>query len=129
MQQQRFMTEIWSDGSPKLQVVSVSLKGVFEQERLDRQYIDFIRTLHSRMIEAGATVEYQRGGNPLIIWTGFAVFTAVTIGMLWLVVRAMQEAEFGFTALFVWRGWNYFGRNRPGVYQPDALPALLLPKL
>jgi hypothetical protein len=59
----------------------------------------------------------------------------VTFGVLWLVVRALQEGAYGgaafivaFIALFVWRGWNFFSRNRPGVYRPDALPALLLPK-
>jgi hypothetical protein len=135
VQQQRYMTEIWSDGTPKLQIISSSVKGMFEQERLDRPYIDFVSTLHQRMIDARATAEYQQGGNPLIIWPGFAIFTAVTLGMLWLVVRALQEDAFSgalfiaaFIALFVWRGWNYFGRNRPGVYRPDALPALLLPK-
>lgn len=134
-QQQRFMTEVWSDGTPKLPIVSSSMRGMFDQERLDRPYIDFISALHRRLIDANVNVEYRQGGNPVIIWTGFTVFTAVTLGMLWLVVRALQEAEFGgalfiaaFMALFVWRGWNYFGRNRPGVYRPDALPALLLPK-
>jgi hypothetical protein len=135
MQQRRFMTEVWADGMPKLQIVSSSWKSMFEQERFDRPYAEFVAGLHRRMIEAGATAEYQQGGNPPIIWFGFTTFTAVTLGMLWLVVRALQEGAFsgalfiaGFIALFVWRGWNYFSRNRPGVYRPDALPALLLPK-
>lgn len=135
MQQRRFMTEIWADGTKKLPIVSSSVKGVFEQEAFDKPYVDFVTELHRRMMRAGATADYQQGGHPLIIWTGFAIFTAVTLGMLWLVVRALQEVELGgalfiagFIALFVWRGWNYFNRNRPGVYRPDALPALLLPK-
>lgn len=135
MQQKRFMTEIWSDGTPKLPIVSSSFKGMFEQEAFDRPYVDFISELHRRIVEAGATPEFRQGGNPVVIWTGFAVFTAVTIGMLWLVVRALLEAEFGgalfiaaFIALFVWRGWNYFSRNRPDAYRPDALPQQLLPR-
>jgi hypothetical protein len=135
MQQQRFMTEIWADGIPKLQVISSSWKSMFEQERFDRPYTDFVAGLHRRLIDAGAQVEYLQGGNPLIIWPGFVIFTAVTLGMLWLVVRALQEGAFSgalfiaaFIALFVWRGWNYFSRNRPGIYRPDALPALLMPK-
>jgi hypothetical protein len=135
MQQQRFMTEVWADGMPKLQIVSSSWKSMFEQERFDHAYAEFVTALHSRMIEAGTPAEYLQGGHPLIIWTGFVFFTAVTLGMLWLVVRALQEAVFGgalfiavFVALFVWRGWNYFNRNRPSVYRPDALPPLLLPK-
>jgi hypothetical protein len=136
MQQRRFLTEIWADGCPKLPIVSSSWKSVFEQEALDRSYVDFITELHRRMAQAGASAQYQRGGNPLIIWTGFAIFTAVTFGMMWLVLRALQEGEYGgaafivaFVALFAWRGWNFFSRNRPGVYRPDALPELLLPTL
>jgi hypothetical protein len=135
MQQKRFMTEVWAEGMPKLQIVSSSWKSMFEQERFDRAYADFITALHRCMIEASARAEYQQGSNPLIIWPGFAVFTAVTLGMLWLVVRALQEGAFSgalfiaaFIALFVWRGWNYFSRNHPGVYRPEALPVLLLPK-
>lgn len=84
---------------------------------------------------AGATPQFVSGRNPLVVWPGFAVFTAVTLGMLWLVVRALQDGAYGgaifiaaFIALFVWRGWNFFSRNRPGVYRADALPPLLLPK-
>jgi hypothetical protein len=136
MQQRRFMTEIWADGCPKLPIVSSSWKSVFEQEALDRPYVDFITELHRRMAQAGAAAQYNKGGNPLIVWAGFAVFSAVTLGMAWLVVRALQEGAQGgavfivaFIALFVWRGWNFFRRNWPGVYRPDALPELLLPKL
>jgi hypothetical protein len=31
-------------------------------------------------------------------------------------------------ALFVWQGSNFFRRNRPSDYRPDALPPELLPK-
>ena len=33
-----------------------------------------------------------------------------------------------FLGLFLWHGSNYFRRNRPGVYAPDALPDLLVPR-
>ncbi len=136
VQQRRFMMEIWADGSPKLPIVSSSWKSIFEQEAFDEPYVAFVTEFHRRMMRAGTKVEYAQGGNPLIFWTGFAVFTAVTLGMLWLVILAMYEGAFSgalfiaaFIALFVWRGWNYFNRNRPGVYRPDALPVLLLPRL
>jgi hypothetical protein len=50
-------------------------------------------------------------------------------------VRALQAdaragAAFvaGFLALFLWQGGNFFRRNRPGLYRPDAIPAALMPK-
>jgi hypothetical protein len=30
--------------------------------------------------------------------------------------------------LFLWQSGNFFRRNRPGLYRPEALPAELLPK-
>ncbi len=33
-----------------------------------------------------------------------------------------------FMLLFVWQGGNFFRRNKPGYYRPDALPELLMPK-
>jgi hypothetical protein len=50
-------------------------------------------------------------------------------------VRALQAdskggAAFigGFLVLFLWQGGNFFRRNRPGLYRPEALPAELMPK-
>ena len=33
-----------------------------------------------------------------------------------------------FLALFLWQGGNFFRRNRPGLYRPDAPPEELLPQ-
>jgi len=51
-------------------------------------------------------------------------------------VRALQAhtisvAAFiaAFLALFLWQGGNFFRRNKPGRYRPDALPPELLPKV
>ena len=59
----------------------------------------------------------------------------MALGLAFLVVRALQaDAKGGaaviggFLALFLWQGGNFFGRNRPCLYRPDALPAELMPK-
>jgi hypothetical protein len=135
MQSYRFVTEIWADGAPKLQIVSTSWKSMFEQERLDRPYSAFVAELHRRLAQAGATPQFIRGSNPLIYWAGAAVFAAVVLCLLGLSVRAIQAGAIGgmlfiaaFIAMFGWHGVNFLRRNRPGTYSPDALPDLLLPK-
>jgi len=135
MQSYRFVTELWADGAPKLRIVSTSWKSMFEQERLDRPYAAFVAELHRRLAQAGATPQFLRGTNPLIYWAGGAVFAAVVLGMLLLVVRALQSGStagalfiVAFIAMFGWHGVNFLRRNRPGAYSPDALPDLLLPK-
>jgi hypothetical protein len=135
MQTHRYQTEIWADGAPKLTIVSSSWKSMVEQERLDEAYTAFLVALHQRLAEAGAPVSFEQGSSPLRYWPGLAFFAGLSFGLAFLIVRALQSdaiagAAFvaAFLGLFLWHGGNFFRRNRPGVYRPDALPELLLPK-
>ena len=135
MQSHRFMTELWADGAPKLEILSSSWKSMVEQERLDGRYTAFVAELHRRIALAAAPARFEKGSNPLLYWPGLIVFIGVSLGLALLLVRALQAnakggAAFigGFLALFLWQGGNFFRRNRPGRYSPEALPADLLPK-
>ncbi len=135
LQTQRYVMEVWGAGAPKLQAVSSSWKSMVEHERLDKAYSAFVAELHRRLAEAKAPVSFEQGSHPLGYWPGLAVFSAVSLGLAFLILRALQsEAPGGalfiaaFLGLFLWHGGNYFRRNRPGVYSPGALPELLVPK-
>ena len=135
LQSQRFLTEIWAAGAPKLEIVSSSWKSMFDQERLDKSYSAFVVELHRRVAAAQAPVRCERGMPALRHWAGLVVFAGVALGISVLIVRALQTGAWSgaafiaaFLALFVWHGGNYLRRNRPGVYHPDALPADLLPQ-
>ena len=135
MQWHRFLTEVWADGAPKLEIISSSWKSVFEQERLDKSYSAFVAELHRRVAGAAMPVRYEQGRNPLLYWPGFVAFVGVALGLAALIVRALQADALGgaafigaFLALVLWQGGNFVRRNRPGVYRPDALPSELLPK-
>jgi len=135
MQTHRFVTEIWAPGVPRLVIVSSSWKSLVEQERLDAPYAAFVRELHRRLRDAGAPVDYVQGRNPLSYWPGLALFVVVGLGLAAAVARALQTHALGgavvvagFLALFLWQGGNFFHRNRPGRYSPQALPAQLMPK-
>src|ERR1700686_37093 len=134
MQSHRFITEIWADGAPKLKIVSSSWKSMFDQERQDKAYADFISALHRRMT-AASPARFEQGTHPLMYWPGVIVFFVLTIGVAGLIVRAIEAGTWGgaafvavFLVFFLWRGRDFFRRNRPGVYRPDALPAELMPK-
>lgn len=136
MQTHRFLTEVWADDAPKLEIVSSSWKSVVEQERLDKPYAAFVAELHRRLVEAQAPTRFEQGRNPITYWSGLAVFAGAALGLAFLIVRALQSnvvsaAVFiaAFLAIFLWQGGNFFRRNRPGVYRPDAPPAELLPKV
>ena len=135
MQSHRFMTELWADGAPKLEILSSSWKSMVEQARLDGRYTAFVAELHRRIALAAALARFEKGSNPLLYWPGLIAYVGVSLGLALLVMRALQVnakggAAFigGFLALFLWQGGNFFRRNRPGRYSPEALPADLLPK-
>jgi len=134
MQSHRFMTELWADGAPKLEILSSSWKSMVEQERLDKPYAEFVAELHRRLARAAPPARYEQGSHPLMYWPGLVAFVGVSLGLAFLIVRALQVGTKGgaafigaFLALFLWQGGNFFRRNRPGLYRPDALPADLMP--
>ncbi len=135
MQPNRFVTELWADGAPRLEIASSSWKSMTEQERLDARYTAFVTELHRRLALAAAPARFQQGKHPLLFWPGLVFFVLVALALAAVVTRALQlhfisVAAFmaALLALFVWQGSNFFRRNRPGSYQPDALPPELLPK-
>jgi hypothetical protein len=135
MQTHRFITEIWSAGHPKIQIVSVSWRNIMEQERLDRLYSDFVTELHRRVAAAGAQARFSTGLPFMTYWVGVVIFGAVLLATGALVVRAATSVQWAATAVvaifflvFAYQLGTYFYRNRPGRYRPDAIPSSVLPK-
>ena len=122
MQSHRFVTELWADGAPKLRIVSASWKSMFEQERLDRPYSAFVAELHRRLAQAGATPQFLRGTNSLIYWAGAAVFAAVVLGMLLLVVRALQSGSTAGALFIVTRNRETWGPGHDALVRLSPPP-------
>ena len=135
MQSHRFITELWSDDAPKIQIASVSWRSMVEQERQDQAYNAFVTDLHRRLAAAGTRATFQTG-MPLILFAiGIVVYAGALLGFAALTVRALQISEWagaavvgGFFLLFAWQVGNYFRRNWPGTYRADALPAHVMPR-
>jgi hypothetical protein len=134
MQSQRYLTEIWAERSPKLEIVSSSWKSMVEQVRLDADYSAFVDELHRRLAGAGSTARFEQGSPALLYWPGLVIFVGVAFGLAGLAVRTLQAKTLGgaafvgiFLALFLWQGGNFFRRNRPGTYSVDAPPVELMP--
>ena len=135
MQSHRFMTELWAEGTPKLKILSISWKSMVEQERKDKSYAAFVAELHRRIALAAPSARFEQGSHPLLYWPGLLVFVGGALGFAALITRALQAGAMsgaafvgGFLGLFLWQGGNFFRRNRPGLYRPEALPAELMPK-
>ena len=135
MQNYRFVTEVWPESGPKLQIASTSWKSLVEHQRLDAEYRAFVSELSRRVGAAGGNTAFDTGSPAFLYWPGVLVFTGASFALAALAVRALQEQAWGgaafiaaFFALFLYQAGNFFRRNRPGTYSPDAVPPLLLPK-
>jgi hypothetical protein len=135
MQSRRFVTEIWSDSLPKIQIVSVSWRSVVEQERLDGAYSAFVSELHKRLKPSGREVQFTAGLPVVSYWIGITIFAVVLVTMAVLLVRALRLGEWGASviiggifAAFALQIGNFFRRNFPLRYSADAIPPGVLPR-
>jgi hypothetical protein len=135
MQNYRFLTEIWTADGPKLQIASTSWKSLVEHERLDAPYRAFVTELSRRVGAAGGQTSFETGSPAFLYWPGVVVFLGASLALAGLVVRALAEQAWGgaafiaaFLAFFLWQAGTFFRRNRPGSYDPAAIPPQVLPK-
>lgn len=136
LQSHRFVTEIWSRDTPKISIASTSWRSLVEQERLDAAYRAFIGELHRRLAAAGTSARFSSGMPLAVYGLGVAVFAALTGVMIVLAGRAALAGDWagaalvaGFLALFGWQVGNFFRRNQPRRYRPEALPEAVLPRV
>ena len=135
MQSRRFVTEIWSTDNPKLQIVSVSWRSVVEQARQDDAYSAFVTELHRRLAASGSIVQFTTGLPAVSYWFGVVIFVAVLFSMAAMIVKTLRLGQWSVSAIiaaifavFALQIGNYFRRNRPSRYRPDAIPREVLPK-
>ena len=134
MQSHRFVAEIWPSGESKIQIVSVSWRSMMEQQRLDAAYSAFIAELHRRIAIARGGTQFSAGLPRAIYWIGVTVFSAVLLATAALVLRAARTGQWAatavvamFLAVFAYQIGQYFYRNQPRRYQPDSIPAAVMP--
>src|SRR4051812_18412768 len=135
MQSRRFVTEIWSADNPKIQIVSVSWRSVIEQVRQDGPYSDFVTELHRRLAACSSTAQLTTGLPAISYWFGVLTFVAVVVAMAVVMLRTARLEQWSASAIvaaifavFALQIGNYFRRNKPSRYRPDAIPREVLPK-
>lgn len=135
MQNHRFATELWVTDGPKLQIASSSWKGIVEQERFDAGYRAFVTELARRIGAAGGQTIFQTGSPAFIYWPGVAVAVVAFGALAMLIYRALETGSWSgaafivaFLALFFWQAGTFFHRNKPGTFDPRAIPPHVLPR-
>jgi hypothetical protein len=135
MQSRRFVTEIWSDRNPKIQIPSASWRSAVDQDRADTSYTSFVVELHRRLAAANTSVQFFTGMPAVSYWIGAVAFGAALLALIVLVLHALWIGEWAgaavmgvLCAVFAFQFGDYFLRNRPGRYRPDSLPSNVLPR-
>ena len=135
MQNYRFLTEIWPGSGPKLQIASTSWKSLVEHQRLDADYRSFVGDLCRRVGAAGGKTDFVTGSPAFLFWPGVVVLVGAGVALIGLIIRAITEQQWGgagfiaaFLAFFLWQAGNFFHRNRPGRFDPTAVPPQVLPR-
>jgi hypothetical protein len=136
LQTHRFLTEIWGELSPKLQISSTSFRGLMEQQRQDAEYTAFIGELHRRLATSGSGVRFEAGMNRWLYWLGSLVMLAIAVALVGLMGRTMLNRDIagfavvaGVMLLFAWQVGTMFYRNRPLIYRPEQPPPAVLPRV
>jgi hypothetical protein len=134
MASRRFLAEIWSPNTPKLQIASTSWRSIVEIERQDAAYTAFVEALHRRLRASGSIAVLETGSPVWLYWPGVVMFVILLLALAVLAVRALQAGStvgaifvVAFIALSLWQVGDFFRRNRPGVYSADAIPPQVLP--
>src|SRR5258708_1653681 len=115
MQNYRFVTEVWPENGPKLQIASTSWKSLVEHQRLDAEYRAFVSELSRRIGAAGRNTAFDTGSPAFLYWPGVVIFTGAALALAALAVRALQQQAWGgaafvaaFCALFLYQAGNFF---------------------
>ena len=136
MQSQRFVTEIWGDGNPKIQIVSVSWRSLAEQQRQDAPYVAFVTELHRRIAAADATVQFTAGLPFLLFWAGVVIVGLALAAALLMFARTTTFDQWqgnafiaALFAILTYQFVRFFHRNRPLRYGADAIPPGAMPRV
>lgn len=134
LQSQRYLTEIWSEHTPKLTVASTSTRGLVDLSRQDEAYAAFVRALHQRLSASRAGPRLLAGLSPYAFWPGLALSALLLPAVIVMLVRSLQAGAVGGAAamgaivlFFLYQLAVFLWRNRPARYALERLPARLLP--
>ena len=130
----RFIAEIWSRQGVKFEIASITQRSVFDFQNLATEYRVFIVELARRIAASGGTCRFEAGFPPWRWWPAFFVAALTLVAALYISLRTLiaGEAVAGvvialFTLVFVWQIGSMIVRNRPRIYDPNAVPGDVLP--
>ena len=130
----RFIAEIWPLNGPRLEVASASYRSLVAMDDQGPAYNAFVGELHRRIAEAGGDCRFEAGFAAWRWWPMVVVGIVTAAGLLYVAIQTLLRDDLGagvliaaFIALFAWQMGPLIVRNRPRDYEPNHIPADVLP--
>lgn len=130
----RFMAEVWPLNAPKLTLFSVSARTIIDITNQGDDYTRFIRELHRRVNAANPGCKFEAGFPAWRWWPSLILGVASLFAIFYIVVQGLLGGQYLIATMvafigvwFLWQIWHIVMRNRPGTYDPQNLPAQILP--
>lgn len=132
----RYTTEIFPRDGGRMQIASVSARGMLDSANQGAAYRAFIAELHRRIANAQGECRFEAGMAVWRFWPSVAITLAMAGGLVYVLVRGMSGDQIltsliviAAGGLFVWQMGKMVLANRPRSYRSDAIPADVLPKI
>lgn len=134
MQAKRYRADIKNANGQHITIYSTTWQTVTLMETQDFGYRAFILSLHRRLAELGSRATFSAGLPLRVYRVAMALLGCFALAIAAMVFRAAWTGFWAgaafviaFALLFAWQARAYIGRNRPRVYDADAVPVELLP--
>lgn len=117
------------------EIVSTSYAGIGSFEDRAQDYGRFVRELVTHATKGNPAIRFETGESPLKYWGNIAIlaggiallaFVLISIGFIptWIIM-----AKLAVIACLIPLCLKWIGKNRPAVFQPNAIPSDLLPEV
>ena len=130
----RFIAEIWSPNTPRIEIASTSNRSLVTSEDHSVEYGAFVRELHDRIANSGANCRFEAGFAPWRWWPMAVIGAATVAGLGIVIVFSVASADFktgtfilAMLGLLGWQMLPLIVRNRPRSYDPRHIPEEVLP--
>jgi len=135
IRQTRHVADIFSRSGQRVRLTSTTFAGMGMYKSRNRAFVAFLETVHARLLARGRDVAYETGNG----YAGYVPYLALWLVFLGALVWGAFQMFLGgqnlmagvlgaMVVYFAFLAYDYARKNRPGSYNPAALPYDILPK-
>jgi hypothetical protein len=132
----RYTAEIFPRSGGRMDISSVSSRGMLDNANQGVAYRAFIAELHRRVASARGECRFEAGMAVWRFWPSVTITLAMAAALVYVLVRGILGDQIVTSlivlaagSLFVWQMGKMVLANKPRSYRPETIPEDLLPKI